>query len=233
MSFYTGRNTTGKGFEETEEVRRYLSNLIADVVLTPITNTSGYPIGMDSKSYFFTLPNGITEEEHSSTGYGYEPIGDWDLPAVWFITYESVKVHYSEKRCGQDYGYMAVIPARQDEYHKLKHNPFRGLNDRRALRFDLSDGVVEIVCNYAVTNYYVRYLRKPKPIILVDLEDEGLNIEGYTAKTEELEVNEALHRQILENAVILALRSRGYSTNNKNENQNSNNICFFLILPPK
>ena len=119
LSLYNGKNPYGEGFEATEELRRYLSPLVEEAVLIPIETSNGKPLGVDSNSKFFTLPNGSGE-----------------LPAVWFITYESVKV--SDGKC-ENMTTQDVYPVRQDEYHKLRKNPFRGANDRRALRLDLSE----------------------------------------------------------------------------------------------
>jgi len=66
LGLYNGRNSLGESFEETEELRRYLSNLIEEAELTPIVSSNGKPLGISSKSKFFTLP---------------------DDPPVWFITY--------------------------------------------------------------------------------------------------------------------------------------------------
>ena len=188
ISLYSGRNSAGSGFEETEEVRRYLSKLISEAYLNPITTTDGKPLGIESTSKFFTLPED-----------------------VMFITYESVNV--SEGKCGNSTS-MEVVPVRQDEYHKIKNNPFRGANDRRALRFDLSEGNVEIVCKYVVDKYYIRYLKQLDPIILTPLK-EGIDIKGKTEVTD-CKLDESLHYKILERAVQMALQSRGlYKTENK------------------
>lgn len=191
LSLYTGRNSSLKGFEETEEMRRYLSPLIDEATLEPITNTSGKPIGLDGErnTKFFTLPEDL-----------------------WFITYESVKLDDDDRPCA-GISSLQVTPVRQDEYHRLRKNPFRGANNRRALRLDLPDNMVEIISQYAITGYYVRYLRKLKPIILVQL-DADAAIEGKTAPSE-CELNDSLHQKILERAVIMALQSRGYNLENK------------------
>ena len=197
LSLYSGRNSSGNGFEETEELRRNLSNLIFDVELSPITNTGKHPIGGDSNSYYFTLPDGTIATQ----------------PSIWFITYESVTIS-SDDTC-KNGTTMEVVPAKQDEYHRLKKNPFRGANSRRALRFDLSEDNIEIVCKYTVTKYYVRYLKKLKPIILVNLAD-GNTIQGeVTAMNSELD--SSLHRAILERAVEKAIQSRGYTKNIENK----------------
>lgn len=186
LSLYNGRNSSLQGFEETEELRRYLSNLIQEAELDPITTTDGKPLGMESNSKFFTLPSDL-----------------------WFITYEAVLI--SNGKC-ESMTSMDVLPVRQDEYHKLKKNPFRGANDRRALRLDLSEGNIEIICKYNVTKYYVRYLKQLKPIILTTLDDDTELRGEKTPMTSELP--ESLHLKILNRAVEMALQSRGYTNRN-------------------
>lgn len=192
IELYSGKNAYGDSFENTEETRRYLSNLIAEDRLDPITTSSGMPLGVDSKSKFFTLPENL-----------------------WFITYEAVILEAD--RCGNEHAYMDVVPVTQDEYHRVKRNPFRGPNNRRALRLDLSEGVIEIVCKYPVESYYVRYMRKARPIILTDLKGTDLSIDGVRGTQDNYnpcELHEALHQRILERAVTLALRSKGYNIDN-------------------
>lgn len=188
IALYNGRNVSGESFESTEELRRYLSNLVKEVRLQPITNTSGLVIGIGSNSKFFTLPQDL-----------------------WYITYEAVDIDGA--RCSA-LSPMDVYPVTQDDYNKTKRNPFRGANDRRALRLDLSDGVIEIVCKYIVKDYYVRYLRKPKPIVLVNMPN-NLTIDGVGKKSE-CELHEALHQRILERAVTEALQSK-ITNNNDNK----------------
>lgn len=188
IALYNGRNVSGESFESTEELRRYLSNLVKEARLQPITNTSGLVIGIGSNSKFFTLPQDL-----------------------WYITYEAVDIDGA--RCSA-LSPMDVYPVTQDDYNKTKRNPFRGANDRRALRLDLSDGVIEIVCKYIVKDYYVRYLRKPKPIVLVNMPN-NLTIDGEGKKSE-CELHEALHQRILERAVTEALQSK-ITNNNDNK----------------
>ncbi len=182
-SLYTGRNSSGDGFEQTEELRRYLSPLIREAELSPITATTGI-LGMGSNSKFFTLPEDL-----------------------WFITYEGVII--SNGKC-EDTTSLDVYPVRQDEYHRIKRNPFRGANDRRALRFDLSEGNVEIVSKYTVTSYYIRYIKMLNPIVLVDLPD-GLEIRKHS-EAMPCELPESLHQRILELAVMMALQAKGFGT---------------------
>ena len=178
LSLYTGKNLNGESFEETEQLRRYLAPLIAEKELT--STAKGSIVGVKKDSKIFTLPSDL-----------------------WFITYEAVNL---EKDACDNLSPMEVYPTKQDEYHKIKKNPFRGANDRRALRLDLSGGNVEIICKYTIDKYYVRYLRKLNPIILVPLPD-NLSIRGESQPMD-CELHEAFHQRILERAVAMAIRAK-------------------------
>lgn len=189
LALYTGKNSFGDTFEGTEEMRRHLSNIVREANLKPISTSNGMPLGMESSSKFFTLPKDL-----------------------WFITYESVSIADSD--C-ENLRNLDVLPVRQDEYHRIKKDPFRGANGRRALRLDLSDGVIEIISKNPVASYYIRYLKKLSPIILETL-PPGVTIKEKRAATK-CELHEGLHEKILENAVILALQSKGYNIKNENK----------------
>lgn len=179
IDLYNGKNPFGDSFEKTEEIRRYLSDLIKTYTTTD--KKVGYT-GLSKSSVFFELPDDL-----------------------WFITYESVNLKDDRLGCmsGED---ISVIPITQDEYHRIGKNPFRGANERKALRLDLSNKVVEIVSKYNVESYLVRYLSRPVPIILTNLADD-LSINDISTKTE-CELNPVIHRAILERAVKLAIISK-------------------------
>ena len=179
IDLYNGKNPFGDSFEKTEEIRRYLSDLIKTYTTTD--RKVGYT-GLSKSSVFFELPDDL-----------------------WFITYESVNLKDDRLGCmsGED---ISVIPITQDEYHRIGKNPFRGANERKALRLDLSNKVVEIVSKYNVESYLVRYLSRPVPIILTNLADD-LSINDISTKTE-CELNPVIHRAILERAVKLAIISK-------------------------
>lgn len=198
LSLYTGKNQFGESFEQTEELRRYLATLVEEAELSPIRTSNGSPLGNGSSHVFFSLPDGKGSKS-----------------AVWFITLESVSIE--DSKC-KDHTSLEVVPAKQDEYHRLKRNPFRGPNSRRALRLDLSEGVIEIVSKFEVKKYYIRYLRRPKPIVLIDLKDSGLSISGESSVSQ-CELPEGLHERILEGAVLMALQSRGYTSSNNNKRE--------------
>lgn len=177
---YTGK-ALGDSFEDTEQLRRYLAHLVKTAMLP----CRVAPNGLSDKSVFAILPDD-----------------------VWFITYESVTLD-SDSPCinGKE---IQVVPVTQDEYHRIKGNPFRKPNSRKALRLDVDESMVELISEESIRNYLVRYLSRPEPIILLDLPDE-LSINNVKTKTE-CKLNPGIHRMILEVAVTLAIRSRVPST---------------------
>lgn len=170
LELYNGKNSFGESFESTEELRRFISNLID----TYTTNTVSIDTGLSSNSYFFSIPDN-----------------------VWFITYESVILIDNEE--------AIVTPITQDEFYKIQKNPFRGPNKNRVLRLDIKDNKVELISKYNITSYIIRYLVKPNPIILVDL--DNLSINGISNITE-CNLNPILHRIILDRAIKKAIASR-------------------------
>ena len=186
ITLYNGKNSSNESLEKTEELRRYLSNLIKTEIRTKLTDN--LPNAVSQHSQFFSLPDDL-----------------------WFITYESAKVT-SEDKClnGKE---LMIIPVTQDDYFRTSRNPFRQSNDRKALRLDIKDNTVEIISKYDISQYLVRYLSKPEPIVLIDFE-EGLSINNVSTK-KECKLNPALHRLILDEAIRLALVSKGIVNNNK------------------
>lgn len=194
VSLYNGTSIPGVAFEITEESRRYLDELV---------RTKTYS-SSDAEETEDTLDNSVV--------FRLEP----DLG---FITLELVS-YDKEGDCFN--GFTArVYPVTQDEYARVRNNPFRGPTKYKVLRLDRGERLVELIPakDYTIKKYLVRYLKKPNPIILTDLEGTGLSIEGKTAISG-CEMNPLLHNLILERAVALAVQSKSLgmpSTNNKNE----------------
>lgn len=180
ISYYSGNNSNGESFENTEEIRRYLSSLIKTAEISP-SNDSSYK-KLTAKSQLFTLPND-----------------------VWFITYESASLGSNSDTCLNEKK-LDVVPVRQDYFHRVNRNPFRGPSERRALRLDIEGKRVELVSDYTINKYLIRYIVKPSPIILTDL--EGVSIDGVSTE-QTCALEESLHKTILDLAVRLALQSRG------------------------
>ena len=186
IGLYDGRNNFGESFETTEELRRYLESLVKTVKCGTAT---GAPSGVSASSAFYTLPTDIL-----------------------FIVYEQAKWNDNSLGC-YDGSIVNINPVTHDEYNRIRKNPFRGPTKRRILRLDCGNGIVELVSKYGFTDYMIRYLSDPGPIIVEAL-PEGLTIKGESA-VHECSLNKALHELILRRAVQLALASKGIYMNNQ------------------
>lgn len=187
IDIYSGRNVIyGKSFEQTEEIRRYLSNLVETYETS--TKVTG-KLGLSQDSVFFEIPQD-----------------------TWFITYEVAFLKDSRLGC-LDGIEASVVPLPQDDLYRAKDNPFRGPSKDRVLRLDIKSDLAELISKYNVDKYLMRYISQPTPIILVDLPDE-LSINGISTESE-CELNPVVHRAILERAVQLAIISKTQLTGNK------------------
>jgi hypothetical protein len=187
IDIYSGRNIIyGKSFEQTEEIRRYLSNLVETYETS--TKVTG-KLGLSQDSVFFNIPQD-----------------------TWFITYEVAFLKDSKLGC-LDGIEASVVPLPQDDLYRAKDNPFRGPSKDRVLRLDIKSDLAELISKYNVDKYLMRYISQPTPIILEDLPD-GLSINGVSTESE-CELNPVVHRAILERAVQLAIISKTQLTGNK------------------
>lgn len=180
QGLYNG-TLSATAFEGTEALRSYLDPLVTTSVIS--TQETGYePIS--DKSVFYKVP----------------------LEA-WYVIYESVK--FNDEALGCANGTVALVyPTTHDEFNRVKKNPFRGPDKSRVLRLNINNNIVEIVSNYTIENYTIRYIRAPKPIILTYLPESDIN--GIKEKTE-CELNPVLHRLILTSAVTMALKAKAVS----------------------
>lgn len=186
VNLYNGRNIYGSSFESTEEMRRYLESLVKTKVYSTDEQLDG--VGVSPNSVFYKLQNDVA-----------------------FITMEQVT--YDDNSLGCYNGSTAsVYPVTQDEYNRIKNNPFRGPTKYKVIRLDVGDSTVELVSKYNIKEYLLRYLSKPEPIILEDLPND-LTIRGKS-KRSECKLNSILHDTILKRAVQMALQSKGISANN-------------------
>lgn len=180
--YYKG--TSSYSFEQSEEMRRSLEALVVTTKLNKhITNTTS----ISSNSIIYKLPEDL-----------------------WFITYESA-TYNTDQECLNLLNPL-VSPVSQDEFYNTNRNPFRGPSDKRILRLDVGVNQIELVSLYPIKEYIIRYIKKPSPIILVDLPD-NITINNIHNKTE-CELNTLVHRTILDRAVQLALLSRSSIKNN-------------------
>ena len=187
VDYYSGQNAYNLSFEEKEIIREALDTLVQTINPEQVGNISSDKHILDDrrKLYFYRLPE-----------------------TLLYIIFEEVK--FSSYLSGCKGGNTAlVVPSTHDELWHRMQNPFRGPNNKRVLRLNAENNLVELISDYPIGSYLLRYVEEPKPIILTDLPD-GLSIEGISAKTE-CALPSILHHKILDVAVRMALQSKSIS----------------------
>lgn len=175
---YNG-NFNGTSFDGDEELKRYLSPLIKDAKIK--TYSEGTKIFLNK----FKLPDDLLFLIHEDS----------------YI--ETIIIEKGEQKNLSKT--IPVIPTNYDNLHKTLKNPFRKDSDNRVLRLDAGNSLVELISKYPISEYRIKYLSKPAPIILVNLEEyyPNLSINGESeARGCSLDSN--IHREILNRAVALA-----------------------------
>lgn len=172
--------------EQSEEVRKYLSNLIKTDNYAPVGEQDETLINNNFKSYKVEISNDIL-----------------------FMIYEQC-ILSDENNCINN-KIVSVVPTIHDDLDKVLKNPFKSPNRRKVIRLDF-DNKIELISKYNISNYKVRYLKKPNPIILVALED-NLSINNGDTKVSNGETNPILHERIVQRAVQLAVQSKVKSNN--------------------
>lgn len=111
-----------------------------------------------------------------------------------------------------DTGVKQVVPISFDEYSRLMSKPYKEPLKYQAWRL-VTEGsgsdniIVELIphSGETVSKYTIRYVRRPKPIVLVDLASEygDVSINGISTISE-CELNPLIHEEILQRAVEMA-----------------------------
>ena len=173
-------------FEGNENLRECLDTLVTSTILTtPIQIGEPHIDGKytaNSTTKVFNLPTDLL-----------------------YIVYEELIIK-SDDKCLNDKT-VIVKPTTHDDYYKTINNPFKRARQREALRLNIGSytapRTVEIISTYPNYEYLVRYIRKPKPIILINLSNTGLTVDNYTNKMD-CELHPMCHRAIVDAAVQLA-----------------------------
>lgn len=146
---------------------------------------------VETKSSGFENPLFDTRENTRSVG----------LPSkLMFAINEVVEVTRDTKKV-----ILQVIPIKFDEYSRLMCKPYKRPLKYQAWRLTNNNisNKADIVIGPSdtLTKYTIRYVRRPNPIIVSDL--DGLTIENKSTATE-CELDPILHEEILQRAVELA-----------------------------
>lgn len=217
--FYSNQNSQGQGFDDSERRQVDFSSLIKVTTLSPVEYGSGEeaPI-FDDRGIIYQMPPKIVN--------GSPVNGTTD---VLFILNEKLVVEDSNKK--ENY---VIVPLNYKEYDRemskaysqpLKKQAWR-LFQNQSAGFDVQSELIpiwdiseELTADTPTKTavYKIRYVKRPDPIVLVNLPD-GLSIDGVTVQTE-CTLNPTLHVDILNRAVELALTTRGRVSNNRSQGE--------------
>lgn len=169
-------NKYNDGFEETEQRRKELSNLLESNINVPV---SASQVGVLTNGKFF------------------------DYPAELLYT-SSEEVTISSSTSCINGKRIDVKPITHDEYTSNKRNPFKRpfADSNRGLvwRIDYKTQKHELITDgtFNITAYHLRYIKKPQPIII----DTSV-INGVTGPLN-CTLNDILHERIVDEAVKIA-----------------------------
>ena len=182
---YCGYNPLKRSFEGDEQKRRELSELVKDFKSAAFLTSAK---SLSTKSKLVNIPTD-----------------------VMYIVYESADLL---DNCGTRIT-VEVNPISYDDLNASMKNPFRRPNGKRVFRLDISKDAasknVELVSEVSLLGYSMRYVKYPLPIVLADFELDanlvGLGLKVNNANTiKQCELDESIHREILNRAVELAIR---------------------------
>lgn len=174
-------NKYQEGFDDSEKRQIDFSTLIKAV--KPVTYVGSSYVKFDDRSQLFQMPSDIL----------------FVLNETALNTVDGVN------------RLINIVPINFDEYSRIMSKPYKQPLKNQGWRLFQSTGGVDFISEIIVktgstlTDYKVRYVRRPKPIILTNLADtySNVSIEGLTTVTE-CELDPILHPEILQRAVELA-----------------------------
>lgn len=178
--FNPAGNKYGQGIDNSPKRQMDFSNLIT--IYSPSEYTGNDVIRFDDRSKLFKMPDNIL--------FMLDESGNLEVNGI--------------NRT------IMVIPLGYAEYTRLMSKPWKGPLKNQGWRLFRTDNEVNVISEIitgkgSFTGYRIRYVRKPKPIILVDLKEDydGVKIDGLDSISE-CELDSSIHHEILQRAVELA-----------------------------
>lgn len=188
---------------------------------TKISGTTIYKVINNSWQIYETPIDSISSSMPGLTAYK-ETMFDFrsnsiavELPDnIMMILNEQLKVTRKSSHASSQPSktvYLQVVPIAFTEYSRLMMKPYKRPNHYQAWRLsnysnDADRGnFANLILgpNDTMDVYMVRYIRRPRAIILEDLEQNEVSIDGQTGY-QECELDPILHHEILQRAVELA-----------------------------
>lgn len=193
--FDSSTNSQGQGIDDSPRRQVDFSSLIT--------------VASPSKLEAATIEEG--EEPTPSV-----PLMAFDDRGILYKLPSNILIMLNEKVKAGKRNYV-VVPINYAEYDRLMSKAYGQPLKKQCWRLFQNVSGIDITSEIIptegveVSDYRIRYIRRPRPIILTNLSlenQESLEIDGISAVTE-CELNPIVHMDILNKAVELALASKG------------------------
>lgn len=226
--FYSNQNSQGQGFDDSERRQVDFSSLIKTATLTKsedqesVFDDRGIIYQMPKKTVKQLIPTTDPEYDQEAGGQQYRYIDVDDTTDVLFILNEKLVVTEGDPVTKKE-NYV-IVPLNYKEYDREMSKAYAQPLKKQAWRlfqnsqtgFDVQSELIPIwdISDAATADsptitlvYKIRYVKRPDPIVLVDLPN-GLTIDGFHEVTQ-CTLNPIVHMDILNKAVEIAISTRG------------------------
>ena len=190
-------NKNQEGFDDSPKRQVDFSKLMA-VKKPAAFTTADYP-KFDDRSKLFTMPSDILFVLNE-TAINFIPTAPGGNTAVT-----------GTERL------INIVPISFEEYARITSKPYKQPLKNQGWRL-FNGGDVDTTTHFVteiiiksgtnIKDYRIRYVKRPKPIILTVLSETNVSLDGLTAVTE-CELDPILHPEILQRAVELAKNAYG------------------------
>lgn len=196
-------NKSQEGFDDSEKRQIDFSTLISVITYTPKASIEEQSIEgtEDSEDSSDNKNSNKVSTDLSSKGLFDTRGGTANLMLqtdILMIINETVNVTRNNREIP-----LVVIPLKYEDYARLMSKPYKRPLQYQAWRLINKDKTADLIVgsNDNIESYVIRYIRKPKPIVLENLSELSVNGESNIS---ECELDENLHQEILQRAVELA-----------------------------
>lgn len=192
-------NNQAQGFDDTTRRQIDFSSLTTVKTLSPYTANDSAPY--DSRGILYGIPSDVLVVLNEKLEY-YSKTGDKKLVGIATI----VPINYKEYDRSMSKAYNQPLKRQAWRLFQTDVQATQPMVNAEVIPIDnaYKKATMDIV-------YKMRYIRRPRPIVLVDFKDDTtdwVDIDGVNERTE-CELNPIVHMDILNKAVELAIVSRG------------------------
>lgn len=210
-------------YEKSVFLTKAQSEILREYFNSRVDNTNGGFDGSQKRQYDFSFLIKTAKLEANVSNEGdenYIPKMDnrgslFNFPEDYFLSInEVIRDDASSNK------FYSVVSISYSDYQRLMTKPYayppkrvawrlfigtiqKTLEDTSKITVPVAEIIGKFVGDPTTWDYTLRYVKKPNPIILINLTDDDLSIEGKKTETP-CEFPSQLHQEILERAVTLA-----------------------------